>query len=245
MRRITRGPLPANTQNALNNRQTSADAKRIAGTLVIEVEWKSARQTKGLKTAASELALMAGPRERCMYCCDSHGTDIDHFWPKALYAEKMFMWSNLLLSCTECGRFKGNQFPLQGGIPMLVDPTAEDPWEFLEFDPETGIVVARFDVAADTENPKGAETVRAFQLDRREALSEGYRKTWRRLVAIIEIALMQQPIHADNLIQALRDADDHYLLGWCFAGTGQQLLPFRTLQAEHPAVWIGCRQSFL
>ncbi len=187
---------------------------------------------------------MVGPRERCMYCCDSHGTDIDHFWPKAIFPEKMFMWPNFLLSCTECGRFKGNHFPLQGGAPMLIDPTVDNPWEFLDFDPTTGIVVARYDIATHSENPRGVETVRSFQLDRREALSEGYRKTWRRVIATIEAALMQQPIHAGNLVQALIDADDHNLLGWGFAGTGQQVLPFITLQANHPAVWVECRQTF-
>ena len=64
MRRTTRGPLPANTQNALNNRQSRADAKRAAGTLVIEAEWKSARQTKALKTTATELAAMAATSPR-------------------------------------------------------------------------------------------------------------------------------------------------------------------------------------
>ena len=127
---------------------------------------------------------------------------------------------------------------------MLIDPTIEDPWEFLDFDPTTGNVVARFDVVANMETPKGAETVRAFQLDRREALSAGYRKTWRRLVEVIEAALIQQPIHGGNLIHALRDADDHHLLGWCFVGTGQRLVPFSTLCTVHPAVWIDCRQTF-
>lgn len=193
MRRITRIALPAQTQKALDQRQANADAKRAAGTLVVEREWNSARRTKSLKTVAITLAAMAGSRERCMYCCDSHGTDIEHFRPKADYPAWMFRWPNLLLCCTECGRFKGNQFPVQNGVPGLVDPTAEDPWEFLDFDPETGVVVARYDAAADIENPIGAETVRVLQLDRREALNDGYRRTWPRLVAAVESALLQPP----------------------------------------------------
>ena len=244
MRRITRVILPAQTQRALDRRQNDADAKWAAGTLVVEVTWKSARQTKPLKTVATALAGMAGSRERCMYCCDSHGTDIDHFWPKSGYPERMFLWPNLLLSCTECGRFKGNLFPVQDGLPELVDPTAENPWQFLDFDPETGVVVARYDVAANAENPKGVETVRILQLDRREALNDGYRKTWRRLVTAVEAALQQQSLDVGNLVNALRDADDHGLLGWCFGGTGQNVPPFSTLRSSCPIVWANCAQIF-
>ena len=244
MRRITRLPLPAQTQLALDRRQTNADDKRAAGTLVVEQEWKSARQTKPLKTVSTTLSKMVGLRERCMYCCDSHATDIEHFWPKTLYPEKMFHWTNFLFCCTECGRFKGDLFPLQGGVPTLVDPTIEDPWKFLDFDPATGVVVARFDVAVNTEFPKGAETVRVLQLDRREALNAGYQKTWKRLVAVVDAALGQPPLDAGNLVNALRDVDDHGLLGWCFAGTGQEVAPFHALRGRHPAVWASCMQEF-
>lgn len=244
MRRITRVALPAPTQKALDRRQADADAKRAEGTLVAEMEWKSARRTKPLKTIAATLAGMTGPRERCMYCCDSHGTDIEHFRPKADYPQWMFRWPNLLLCCTECGRFKGNQFPVQNGAPGLVDPTAEDPWQYLDFDPETGVVVARYDAADGIENPKGTETVRVLQLDRREALNDAYVKTWGRLVAAVETALRQPPPNQRNLVTTLRHADDHGLLGWCFAGTGQQVPPFSTLRQRHPVVWAGCEREF-
>lgn len=244
MRRITRVALAAPTQRALDRRQTDADTKRAAGTLVVDREWNSARRTRPLRTVTTTLAEMTGPRERCMYCCDSHGTDIDHFWPKAEYPERMFRWPNLLLSCTECGRFKGRQFPVENGDPRLVDPTAEDPWQFLDFDPELGVVVARYDMASSAENPKGVETVRVLQLDRREALNDGYRKTWRRLVAAAEAALQQPPRNAGRLVRALRVADDHGLLGWCFAGNGQRVAPFSTLRNRLPAAWAACVHAF-
>ncbi len=178
-----------------------------------------------------------------MYCCDSHGTDIEHFWPKAAHPDRMFRWQNLLLCCTECGRFKGNRFPLQNGAPMLVDPSAEDPWQFLDFDPMTGVIVARYDLAAGAESEKGAETVKLLQLDRREALSDGYLKTWRRLKATLETALGQMAPDTKALIESLRQADDHGLLGWCFAGTGQGLAPFSTLRTRHPDAWAACANT--
>ena len=82
MRRIQRLDLPAPTQRALDRKQADADTKHAAGALNVEAAWKSARQTKPIKTALGALQTMAGNRQRCMYCGDSHGTDIEHFWPK-------------------------------------------------------------------------------------------------------------------------------------------------------------------
>ena len=156
----------------------------------------------------------------------------------------MFEWPNLLLSCTECGRFKGNRFPVENGLPKLVDPTAEDPWQFLDFDSATGVIVARYDLAAGAESAKGAETVSILQLDRREALNDGYLKTWRRLAAAVQAALNQGPPEAESLVASLTEADDHGLLGWCFTGTGQSVVPFATLRAGYADVWASCAQAF-
>ena len=159
MRRITRIALCAVTENALNERQQTADEKKANGTLSVESEWKGARQTRPLKAALSVLKAMAGATERCMYCCDSHATDIEHFWPKSPYSERMFHWRNFLLCCTECGRFKGNQFPIAAGESMLVDPSVDDPWQFLDFDPATGNISARFDPSANDWYARGLKTV--------------------------------------------------------------------------------------
>ena len=119
-----------------------------------------------------------------MYCCDSDATDIEHFWPKSAYPERMFRWPNLLLCCTECGRFKGDRFPLEGGESVLVDPSADDPWRFLDFDPATGNIAPRFDLNANDWFVRGVKTVEVLQLDRREALSSGYQRTHQRLKVI-------------------------------------------------------------
>lgn len=242
MRRIERLNLPSSTQAALDRRQTESDAKQTSGTLDVEKVWKTARKTKPLKTALSVLESMAGHRQRCMYCGDSHGTDMEHFWPKKRHPERMFRWPNLLLCCTECGRFKGEQFPMNHGQPLLVDPTADDPWQYLDFDPATGNIVARFDVASNDWTPKGTKTVEVLHLDRREALAESYQKTYRRLKSLVEAALQQTSLAADALSNALCEADDHGLLGWCFRGTGQNESPFRDLRQKHRAIWNACVQ---
>ena len=123
-----------------------------------------------MRSVLETLRRMTGERERWMYCLDSHGSDIEHFWPKTPYPERMFRWVNLLLCCTECGRLKGNRFPLERGEPMLIDPTVEDPWHFLDFEPRTGLITVRFDADSGSYSRKGEVTVEMLRLDRREAL---------------------------------------------------------------------------
>lgn len=242
MRRISRLDLPAQTQKALDRRQVNVDAKRVAGALDVEREWKASRKTKQLGTVLGVLKTMAGHRQRCMYCGDSHGTDIEHFWPKKRYPEKMFRWPNLLLCCTECGRFKLDQFPLELGTPLLVDPTADDPWQFLDFDPATGNIVARFDAVANDWTLKGTKTVTVLHLDCREALAASYQKTHRRLISLAEAAIQQAAPDSNTLAKAFLEADDHGLLGWYFHGTGQNEPPFADLCQKHPIVWEFCKQ---
>ena len=175
-----------------------------------------------------------------MYCLDSHGADIEHRWPKTPYPERLFWWPNLLLCCTECGRMKGSQFPLADGQPLLVDPTLEDPWLDLDFDPTTGNLVARFNLDANAWSRKGLKTVEILQLDRREALAVGYLKTYRRLSSVVERHLVDSTPGKDRLVDALLEADEHGLLGWCFLGTGQALPPFSDLCTLRPDVWADC-----
>src|SRR5437016_3340174 len=68
----------------------------------LESTWKNARKTKAFRELFAVLIRMAGRRERCMYCEDSRGTTIEHFWPKARYKERAFVWINLLLVCQGC-----------------------------------------------------------------------------------------------------------------------------------------------
>jgi uncharacterized protein (TIGR02646 family) len=184
---------------------------------------------------------MAGLRERCMYCVDSHGSDIEHFWPKGSYPARAFVWANMLLCCTECGRFKGDRFPLSSaGDPMLVDPSNEDPWEHLDFDPDTGNLTARYDAASGSPSAKGETTVRLLQLDRREGMAEGCRRTYLRLTKRVLQALAAGAEDAEALARDLQLADEHGLLGWCFGPVGAKTQPFAELRRRAPGTWEAC-----
>lgn len=106
--------------------------------------WKRQRQSASMRRIEQVLRGMTGPRERCMYCEDSRGTDVEHFWPKTRYPERVFQWINLLLICAACNRSKGGRFPLDSAaLPLLIDPTADDPWDFLFYVSETDLITAR------------------------------------------------------------------------------------------------------
>ncbi|MEY8689191.1 MAG: hypothetical protein AB9M53_04830 [Leptothrix sp. (in: b-proteobacteria)] len=248
MRRIERAPLPVRAQKYLDDRQTRANADWAAGTLDIESRWSDARKTKTIGGAGnsvlSTLQQMSGPRHRCMYCLDSDGSDIEHFRPKAQYPQHAFCWPNLLLCCTPCGRFKLDKFPLVDHVPLLIDPTQDDPWQHLDFDPETGNLTARYEPDRNDYSAKGVKTVEVLQFDRRECLSRGYRRTFQRLSRIVREALQKSsPIATDALQQELREADDHGLLPWCFGRIGQTIEPFSALREHHPDAWTVCAHA--
>ncbi|MEU4160982.1 hypothetical protein [Actinoplanes sp. NPDC026670] len=79
------------------------------------------------------LAGMAAGAERCMYCGDNQGTDIDHHEPMARDPLRTFDWLNHLLACSHCNsHHKRERFPVdEYGRPLLIDPSAEDPFDHL------------------------------------------------------------------------------------------------------------------
>lgn len=225
MRRVERLPLPVPAQSYLDGRQARLDADLAQGAVNVDRAWAAARKTKSVggdeRSVLSTLRQMSGARQRCMYCLDSHGCDIEHFRPKAVYPERAFRWSNLLLCCTECGRFKGDRFPVSGPDPLLIDPSTEDPWAYLDFDPDTGNIGPRFDLASGEWSARGRCTVDTLRLDRR-ALEH------------------QQTSSFESLLRDLRSADDHGLLPWCFGPAGRAVEPFQSLHNRFPDLWAQC-----
>jgi uncharacterized protein (TIGR02646 family) len=120
--------------------------------------WKGADfERAGIRGA---LRGMAAGIERCMYCCDSRGTDIDHFEPLARSPKRTFDWYNHLLACSSCNsNSKRDQFPCdERGMSLLIDPSAEDPFDHLRLIFATGRYVP--------ESNKGRATIEVFDLNR-------------------------------------------------------------------------------
>lgn len=243
MRGILRIELQTNTADGLRRLQAEVNGLYTANSLNSGEHWGSYRRTPLILAVLATLQTMAGERQRCMYCVDSDGADIEHFWPKTPYPKRMYVWENLLLVCTNCGRKKGAQFPLTPqGEPMLIDPTAENPWEFLDFIPESGILTARYLLASGVFSAKGEATVDVLHLDRREGVAAGYRKTYNDLCKLVT-SWTDRHLPEDFLEQ-LRKTDDHGLLGWFLHGAGENEPAFSRFRTRYPDAWTACKERF-
>lgn len=103
------------------------------------------------------LSEMCAGAQRCVYCEDSAGTQIDHVYPKSLYPELVFSWPNYVFACGDCntkykrGRFAvfvadeidyhelpSAVFPKDNPMPAapiaFIDPRNEDPMAFAVLD---------------------------------------------------------------------------------------------------------------
>lgn len=195
MRRLQRVALPQRVIGALAAYQRDADRavarerrKRrpeVRGT--VEAEWRRRRGTRALAAVGVALCAMASGNERCMYCEDSRGSDIEHFRPKARHPESTFDWPNLLRVCADCNRQKNESFH-EG----LIDPTVDDPLDHLVLSFETGRWVER--------DVRGATTLAVIaRLSRDGSLQKGRMLAWEKLKGWL-------PRYAEHRL-AGRDAD--------------------------------------
>lgn len=139
--------------------------------------WKM-RRNKAFDEIRFLLSKMATGLQTCMYCETNEATDIEHFWPRSLYPHRVFDWLNYLLACTNCNsNHKRDRFPLDAqGLPLLIDPTVDDPLEHLEFLPRYGSYMGITE--------KGRQSVEVFGLER-ETLRRSRRNAWVALQGLI------------------------------------------------------------
>ena len=236
MKAIKRSGLSSRTIAYLIRKQAEVDKGADP-----DSTWKSARRTKSVTSIYAALVKMSGMRERCMYCEDSRGTDIEHFRPKSRFPQTTFSWENMLLACAGCNRKKVEQFPLlDSGEPALIDPTKDQPWEYLVFDSETGLVVSRWNAETGEPDPRGQVTAGDVCLQINiEAVTEGRLRTKRNIIRAINAFLREaSAVPLGELEQALKDNDAYGLLAWYFLFDGQEDAPFCELRSHFPGVWV-------
>jgi uncharacterized protein (TIGR02646 family) len=244
LRRVHRQALPRRVETYLDRQSQKIAADPTAATTL----WNNARRTKTIATYLLEvLREMAGRCERCMYCNDSRGTDVEHYRPKAAYPDKTFLWENMLLACTGCNRKKLERFPLgPEGQALLIDPSVDDPWEFLDFVPETGELTARWRTDLDGFDLRGEATVDPFLLPLNiEAVTTGRQRCWRALRKAIKRFLDDTGAsdetsaeHAfEKLTEELRDSADYGLTRWLFHFCASETEPLLDRLRANPGHW--------
>lgn len=156
---LRRPPAPTATETLLARRtETIAAAPTTERYATAVKQWRSATAAK--RHVRGLLRQMAPGIERCMYCDDSQGTDIDHFQPIADDPLRAFDWPNHLLACSYWNsNTKGHKYPRdETGTCLLIDPTVDDPASHLVLFLATGVY--------DGITPKGAATIDVFGLNR-------------------------------------------------------------------------------
>lgn len=243
MRRVQRLPLPERTKRYLAKRQAKVD-----GGSPVDAVWKSSRQTQAMSQVESTLNQMAGLRQRCMYCWDSRGIDIEHYWPKSSFPEMAFDWENLLLACGGCNREKLDKFELDPqGNPLFISPVDDDPWDHLFFEPRTGLFAARVRAEANgastVQDPRGSYTLKILQTLSSEGCVEGRLRAYRNLVRAVRtfLASGRSAADTDELIEGFRDGDDYGLGVWFLEREGSAEEPFASLRSREPVVWAKLR----
>ncbi|MFI9817102.1 HNH endonuclease [Saccharothrix variisporea] len=147
---------------------------------VARAAWKRAAVRRTVHAPLRRLLEeMAPGYQRCMYCGDSQGTDIDHFEPLSRNPVRTFDWLNHLLACATCNsNLKRDRFPVAAdGTPLLVDPTVEDPFDHLLLTPSLGQYVGLTD--------KGRATIEVFDLNR-PVLTQGREQAHRVVVLALQ-----------------------------------------------------------
>jgi uncharacterized protein (TIGR02646 family) len=153
----------------------------------------------------------------------SHG-DVEHFRPKAAYRQRAsdklekpgyywlaYEWSNLFLACQICNQvFKKNLFPLSNPTaratshkkrigrenPLFIDPSVDDPEEFISF---------RCEVPFPLNNHlKAKATIEGLGL-KRPKLNERRLEHYERLKMLYQIAYKLPPIKESGEARELLD----------------------------------------
>src|ERR1700739_2046751 len=132
-----------------------------------------------------------GPR-RCMYCEESVADEVEHFRPKDLYPEMVFVWENYLYACGPCNGPKNNRFAVfsaatgaaveiarargaavlepEAGNPVLIDPRHEDPLAFMRLDLQGTFLFRESNAPGTVEHTRANYTIQVLHLNDREYL---------------------------------------------------------------------------
>lgn len=180
MRRLGRTVLPLATRRELFQRSRLPRTVPEART-----EWNSFRGSKPSDPLLDALRSMAGGTERCFYCGDSRGAEIEHFAPIAIDVSKTFEWRNLLLVCGPCNRQKSRAATSSDGERIFMDPTLDDPWDHLILVTQTGLVSPRY-LLDGSVSKLGSYTLEKLSTLNHDAIADARRRVVRRLITAIQ-----------------------------------------------------------
>lgn len=179
----------------------------------------------------------------CYYCERDRYRDIDHVLPQSVYPELSFRWDNYVYSCVVCNQnnkkhrcavvnercithdctsyYKGDE-ELPGGMPCIINPRTENPFEYFNFDLDSGMMLV-VDDKGSVRWARANYTIEVLDLNSdflsrsRRAAYSSFRSGLSRLRGAIECGRDVHDIeeivndfrgvpHASVLVQMVRDA---------------------------------------
>ncbi len=137
--------LDASARLALIESHRKAKRELKPGEARIQSRWDYFRSTRKDQAGKKVFeALLDSFHQKCAYCEQTAPRTIEHLFPKAGYPARMFRWNNLLPVCRNCNSNRNESMPLApDGTPLLLDPTRDEPLDYLSWDPLTGATMDR------------------------------------------------------------------------------------------------------
>jgi uncharacterized protein (TIGR02646 family) len=215
------------------------ESRAVAAGADARDEWKRFRGLVACRPILAALKEMSGLTERCAYCSDSLGADVDHYVPLSRDPSVAFAWANMFWVCNNCNRRKADALSYDPvtGFPMLLRPDQDFVWDFLYLDTETGVLTERYDVETGGVNKRAEETLRVFKVLTFEPVIESRRATYRQLAHLCESYLeARTERHKTGLVRAFKE-DFHGVSSWVTRSDGQSERIWRELKARDDRLW--------
>lgn len=211
---IQRKPLKASTQKVLSKRHTSV-TKLASGSPRIQERWEYFLRPGANRAAYDDVRKTLGAmfHDKCCYCEKVIAKDIEHFYPKTFYPQRMFVWDNMLRACKDCNFEKHNadpEDPLDAqGQRSLLDPTIDRPEEYISWDLATGLPIY---VNHGSGIHRGKRTVEVCDLDNQK-FNDMRRERAKFFLHLIKQALKETPVEPDTreLLDEFLDAGKPWL----------------------------------
>lgn len=216
-------------------------------TSAVDTMWKSFTKSTSYQSLCQCLARPLGLRRRCAYCSDSRAADVEHFWPKKPYPGRAFDFRNLLFICPECNRKKNSRFPMDdAGLPLLINPMFDDPWDLLFFIPTTGMITPRItslDHGNLVEAPRGQATISFFgEILNSDGMLAARRKSWSDLVLLLT-KVLESSEHLPQSQYELFGEEDVFGLGeFLLNREGKEDVDVREIRTSAPERWALVRE---
>jgi uncharacterized protein (TIGR02646 family) len=143
-----------------------------------------------------------------MYCEDSVADEVEHFRPKDLYPEMVFVWENYLYACGPCNGPKNSRFAVlsvdtgaaieiarargaailepQVGSPVLIDPRHEDPLAFMQVDLRGTFLFQELNASGTIGHMRAQYTINVLHLNDREYLRVAREIAYEECYSILE-----------------------------------------------------------